>query len=187
MGTKNNPNPNDCYTKAEPDEPMFTLLGRDPVAAFVIRCWVSLRRLVCGDEPALFEEALSCAKACEDWAKKLGKGDRIEKAHDVSRKWSEALLALEFPVDPGRVRNSVQDFRPGIYRHYKGSLYRALCLARDHETQAPLVVYVPLSPHGDSKLPSPPQVRPLCTPGQDSWTDRVGYPGSVPRFEWVGP
>ena len=34
MATKNNPGKFDCYTNAEPDEPMFILLGRDPVARF---------------------------------------------------------------------------------------------------------------------------------------------------------
>lgn len=29
MGTKNNPGAFDCYANAEPDEPMFVLLGRD--------------------------------------------------------------------------------------------------------------------------------------------------------------
>jgi hypothetical protein len=31
MGTKSNPGPFDCYAKAEPDEPMFVLLARDPL------------------------------------------------------------------------------------------------------------------------------------------------------------
>lgn len=43
MGTKNNPAPNDCYDRAEPDEPMFTLLARDPVAAHMVSIWSALR------------------------------------------------------------------------------------------------------------------------------------------------
>ena len=39
MGTKDNPGPNDCYAKAKPDEPMFTLLGRDPLAPDLIDYW----------------------------------------------------------------------------------------------------------------------------------------------------
>lgn len=91
---------------------------------------------------------------------------------------------------------------PGLYKHYRGGLYRVLFVARDHETQEELVVYVPLQAHGDEPLPSPPQVRPLATPGKDSWTDTVrngvqelpddpdGTPRygtlSVPRFTRVG-
>ena len=39
MGTKNNPGEYDGYTKAEPDEPMFVLLARDPLAADQVRDW----------------------------------------------------------------------------------------------------------------------------------------------------
>lgn len=43
MGTKNNPDKFDCYAKAEPDEPMFTLLARDPHGANLVRIWLLLR------------------------------------------------------------------------------------------------------------------------------------------------
>lgn len=43
MGTKNNPGKFDCYHKAEPDEPMFVLLGRDPQAAHLVSIWSKLR------------------------------------------------------------------------------------------------------------------------------------------------
>lgn len=43
MGTKNNPAPNDCYTKAEADEPLFVLLARDPVAGHLVSIWAKLR------------------------------------------------------------------------------------------------------------------------------------------------
>jgi hypothetical protein len=39
MGTKNNPGTYDCYDKAEPDEPMFVLLARDPTASTFVRAW----------------------------------------------------------------------------------------------------------------------------------------------------
>lgn len=38
MGTKNNPGKYDCYAKAEPDEPLFTLRGKDvsaPISPFL--------------------------------------------------------------------------------------------------------------------------------------------------------
>lgn len=37
MGTKNNPGRYDCYANAEPDEPMFVLLGHDRHAATLVR------------------------------------------------------------------------------------------------------------------------------------------------------
>lgn len=43
MGTKNNPGAFDCYENAEPDEPMFILLGRDPLAPFLVSIWSKLR------------------------------------------------------------------------------------------------------------------------------------------------
>jgi hypothetical protein len=43
MGTKNNPGRCDCYAKADPDEPMFTLLARDPIAPFLVSIWSSIR------------------------------------------------------------------------------------------------------------------------------------------------
>lgn len=34
----------DCYHKAEPDEPKFTLLARDPLAPFLVALWAALRK-----------------------------------------------------------------------------------------------------------------------------------------------
>jgi hypothetical protein len=44
MGTKNNPGPYDCYGKADPDEPLFTLRAKDPIAPFLVELWVATRR-----------------------------------------------------------------------------------------------------------------------------------------------
>jgi hypothetical protein len=33
----------DCYHKAEPDEPKFTLLGRDKAAPVCVRLWAAIR------------------------------------------------------------------------------------------------------------------------------------------------
>lgn len=43
MGTKANPGDYDCYEKARPDEPMFVLLARDPIAPFLVSIWSSIR------------------------------------------------------------------------------------------------------------------------------------------------
>ena len=68
MGTKNNPGEFDCYENAEPDEPMFILLARDPVASVLVRRWVELRqesRKGLSWDKA--QEALDCADAMQRW------------------------------------------------------------------------------------------------------------------------
>lgn len=79
--------------------------------------------------------------------------------------------------------HSFRTFLPGIYRHYKGGLYRAIGLVAHHETREPWVLYVSLE-RGTMN------VRPLAGEG-DAWTDHV-WPGagahgnaSVPRFSLV--
>ena len=62
MGTKNNPGRFDCYANAEPDEPMFVLLGRDEHAPLLVRLWADLRELD-GEKAAKVAEAIQCATA----------------------------------------------------------------------------------------------------------------------------
>lgn len=62
MGTKNNPGKYDCHAAADPDEPMFVLLGRDPFACILVRIWADLREDLgrpIGDEEAAATAALS--------------------------------------------------------------------------------------------------------------------------------
>lgn len=42
MGTKNNPGKYDCYEKAEPDEPLFVLIGRDQTASDFVDLWAHI-------------------------------------------------------------------------------------------------------------------------------------------------
>ena len=60
MGSKENPGRFDCYGAAEPDEPMFILLGRDPDAPQLVRDWV-IRRQARGEAGDKLMEALDCA------------------------------------------------------------------------------------------------------------------------------
>ena len=75
MGTKNNPGQFDCYANAQPDEPMFVLLARDPCAAEAVRYWVHLRanseKGIHGDKAL---EALECADAMEAWKAENDRG-----------------------------------------------------------------------------------------------------------------
>lgn len=76
MGSKNEPGKFDCYANAEPDEPMFILLARDPDAADVVREWAERRmeRIENGTKPpsdrSMVEEAFECAEKMDAWRAK---------------------------------------------------------------------------------------------------------------------
>lgn len=75
MGTKTNPGAFDCYANAKPDEPMFILLGRDTLGAWLVRIWVYMR-IAMGkntrSDPEIVE-ALQCADQMEQWCRALDK------------------------------------------------------------------------------------------------------------------
>lgn len=66
MGTKNSPGRFDCYDKAEPDEPLFTLLGRDKLASSLVLLWASLREQEEGETDKV-REAKECAAKMRLW------------------------------------------------------------------------------------------------------------------------
>jgi len=70
----------------------------------------------------------------------------------------------------------MEQLKTGLYRHYKGSEYRVLHLARHSETEEWLVVYQ--QGYGDEAI----WVRPL-----DMFKERVtdAEGNSVPRFNWL--
>lgn len=74
MGTKNNPGPFDCYAKAGPDEPIFVLRAKDPLAPALVRLWAHVRRVydsAKGEHDASkYSEAMSCALQMETWRDK---------------------------------------------------------------------------------------------------------------------
>lgn len=72
MGTKTNPGQFDCHAKALPDEPVFTLIGRDPMAHLLVRLWAALRRHA-GEAEAVVAEAEQCADAMRDYCQAQGK------------------------------------------------------------------------------------------------------------------
>ena len=63
MGTKLNPGKYDCIGFAEPDEPMFTLLARDPIAPHLIRLWRYLRAGKADHALPVIEEAIDALRA----------------------------------------------------------------------------------------------------------------------------
>lgn len=70
MGTKKNPARYDCYANADPNEPMFILLGRDYGAPTLVETW-ALAREKSGEDPAIVAEARECARAMRDWQTQL--------------------------------------------------------------------------------------------------------------------
>ncbi|MCX5516176.1 hypothetical protein C3941_19490 [Kaistia algarum] len=78
MGTKNNPSAFDCYHNAEPDEPMFILLARDPLAPGLVREWADQREAVAvtARQFAKVSEARQCADAMEAWAASQNREER---------------------------------------------------------------------------------------------------------------
>lgn len=91
MATKANPGQFDCYANAAPDEPLFVLRAKDPVAPALVRAWAYLRAgnplgafVAMENAHAAFEksgrellplesdksiEAQHCANAMEEWRK----------------------------------------------------------------------------------------------------------------------
>ena len=63
MGTKNAPGQFDCYAKAAPDEPLFVLLARDPLAPTLVEQWAYQRMQTAGPDDPKIEEAFECAAA----------------------------------------------------------------------------------------------------------------------------
>lgn len=81
MATKNNPGKFDCYANADPDEPMFVLLGRDKHAPTLVWLWSVLRELD-SEDPAKIKEARECAVSMIEWAaahqrKSVGLGQSV--------------------------------------------------------------------------------------------------------------
>lgn len=77
MGTKNNPGVYDCYAVAGPDEPMFILLARDPLAPILVELWAALREQHgCANHPQRSHsdkatEARKCAETMREYRKAL--------------------------------------------------------------------------------------------------------------------
>lgn len=73
MGTKNKPGDFDCYGNAEPDEPMFILLARDPAAPELVETWADRRLAMINDglkpesDKAMITEARQCAETMRKW------------------------------------------------------------------------------------------------------------------------
>lgn len=101
MGTKNNPGRFDCYANAEPDEPMFVLLGRDPSAWFLVGLWAALRNDMEDGDSEQAAEARECMRVMREFAASRGK-DVTEVLQTFARetnKFIEAAGKFEVATD----------------------------------------------------------------------------------------
>jgi len=81
MGTKANPEPKyDCLAKAHPDEPVFVLLGRDPVATHVISFWRTLREAIGDEDTDKLVNAFKIEAAMRAWAESHGKSEQVARS-----------------------------------------------------------------------------------------------------------
>jgi hypothetical protein len=89
------------------------------------------------------------------------------------------------------------EFRPGLYRHYKGGLYTVICLVTHHETRRPMVLYVSHAYGGTNVRPlvgwRPNESSTGVCVDRDGWLDWVDVDvgGLLPnrgvrRFQFVG-
>lgn len=100
MSTKTNPGAFDCFANAGPDEEMFILLARDPVAPYLVEIWAALRsgdlflarRLLamCYERmdrkptpPDQLMEAMQCATRMHQW--------RIAKLNEAAPRSAQQL------------------------------------------------------------------------------------------------
>lgn len=90
MGTKNNPGQFDCYAKAAPDEPIFTLRGKDVSAPYLVEIWAALRQgHMARAEQLLFEATID--KRITALVGDCDKFDEAQECADAMRDWRLAL------------------------------------------------------------------------------------------------
>lgn len=108
---------------------------------------------------------------------------RLEDAMAKPRGWMDVprVIRQQEPRPAGgpQFREALlDDFRPGVYRHYKGNFYLAHGLARADETNEVVVVYTRL--YARDGLP-------MSTRLLSVWLEDVEYRGEqVQRFSFVG-
>lgn len=76
MGTKSNPGEYECYAKAGPDEPIFTLRAKDVSAPYLVEIWVAVRR----GQFAQARRRLSAMIADQRVQKLVGECDKFDEA-----------------------------------------------------------------------------------------------------------
>lgn len=94
MATKNNPGKFDCYAHAEPDEPMFVLLGRDPMAGLLVEMWALARQEMGGTSEEKLKEAIACSEEMQKFAEARGK-DVVKAAEAFARAIGKGIVEAQ--------------------------------------------------------------------------------------------
>jgi hypothetical protein len=120
MGTKNDPGKYDCYSRAEPDEPMFVLLGRDPIAPHLVWVWAKVRGYLRGADDKT-REAEQCAQKMLEYSIRR---DGLNANHSVVLAGMIAAVGapcrcngVPSPVAPGA---RVREYEGGFCLHCGG-------------------------------------------------------------------
>ncbi|HEY0626712.1 MAG TPA: hypothetical protein VGD10_08250 [Allosphingosinicella sp.] len=139
MGTKLKPGRFDCLSAALPDEPMFILLARDPLAAFLVDLWASCRaadeaaaraasgmaigtarRLYAGaPEAEKAEEAFACANEMRTWRLENDGRWRSETPRCDAADYQVVELPLNVSFAAAYLDGVMQDEHPEIARQWQ--------------------------------------------------------------------
>lgn len=92
-------NPSSCLNKAAPNEPIFVLRAKDPLAPQTLRLWAAMSGLA--HEQFKIEEALHLADQMEAWR---------------SKEFPEAV-AVPVPATSDKQAYVIDDNRPGGVRY----------------------------------------------------------------------
>lgn len=121
MNTKNSPSVYDGHSKALPDEPTFTLLGRDPLTPFLIFLWTVHRRKQLEEagqmnlqEEAQITEAMAIRQASLIYLSSIGKSTRpypsMTSAYEDVREFHKKF-GLQDPAFPTWLSEEELEFR----------------------------------------------------------------------------
>ena len=146
--TKTEPGPFDALEKARDDEPLFTLLGRDPDAPATIHHWVDLRRtrarkLWQDDPEAGRAELIQCSEAemvawsMDDWRK--GEPEQFARVPQRATYAGGTVSAAELDEAgrKGKIAEAVRHLREAAFHASEArDKLAALDVLEDHERQA---------------------------------------------------
>jgi len=138
MGSKQNPGDFDCYANAEPDEPMFVLLGRDKHAPMLVELWAAMRALD-GEKPAKVAEARECAEDMRAFHQRRNENRELARTAINSTSLREAFVrycrAMQPQMATGKVIKQQDDRRRQAERDIVQIVLAALGPPLPHELE----------------------------------------------------
>ena len=133
MGSKNEPGKFDCYANAEPDEPMFVLLGRDRDAPARVEAWADAREKA-GEDRVKVADARWCAQRMRVFRAQRQLKKRRRAAVPIAAKMGCAIEDAELAL------STALDSEEGAYRIVE--------LAKRANISVAQIAYCFLSPEG---------------------------------------